>query len=220
MKVVLEKSVLGKLCLGVIVLEGVEAGDAPRELDEEMRRLAEQMGAKFQGLKPSEIPGLSVARRLYRAMGMDPTRVRPSSEALLRRSIKGRPLYRVNSVVDAGNLFSLESLLPIGLYDAEKIHGDVLVRLGTEADGYEGIRKGRIGLRGRIGLFDDEGPFGNPSADSLRTSIGPDTRSILLVIFVPAGYGKASLDRAVTRAAELQVRYNGGQIVQQEIVAS
>src|SRR5207237_3024125 len=84
----------------------------------------------------------SPARDLYRRTGEDPTKLRPSSEALLRRVLRGEALYRINSLVDTCNLCSLEFLLPIGLYDADRIQGTVTVRLGAQGEGYDSLGKG------------------------------------------------------------------------------
>ncbi len=54
-------------------------------------------------------------RAMYKRLGLDPTKVRPSSEALLRRVRKGDPLPRVNSLVDICNWCSVETQLPFGL---------------------------------------------------------------------------------------------------------
>src|ERR1700737_237618 len=115
------------------------------------------------------------ARALYRRFGVDPTRVRPSSEALLRRMKKGEPLPRVNSLVDVANSLSVQLQVPVGLYDLEKIRGEELVvQLGKEGEGYTGIGKEKVNVAGRICIADAEGPCGNPSADSARTMITPD----------------------------------------------
>src|SRR5438105_2546356 len=83
----------------------------------------------------------SAVRTLYKRIGIDPTKMRPSSEALLRRVRKGDELPRINSLVDVINWCSLESQLPFGLYDLDKILGSVELRLGRPGEEYAGIRK-------------------------------------------------------------------------------
>src|SRR5439155_2408926 len=101
------------------------------------------------------------ARALYRKFGTDPTRMRPSSEALLRRLKKGEPLPRVNSLVDVANALSVQLQVPVGLYDLDRLSGDELViRLGAKGEGYEGIGKERVNVEGRICVADAEGPCG------------------------------------------------------------
>ena len=88
------------------------------------------------------MPGAADARTLYKALGIDPTKTRPSNEALLRRALKGETLYRINTLVDALNLVSLREQLPFGLYDLARVAPPVVLRKGAAGEAYEGIRKG------------------------------------------------------------------------------
>ena len=117
------------------------------------------------------MPGAADARALYKALGLDPTKTRPSNEALLRRVLKGEALYRVNTLVDALNLCSLRAQLPFGLYDLDRVEPPVVLRRGAPGESYEGIRKGAVNVEGRPVLVDAHGPFGNPTSDSARTMI-------------------------------------------------
>ena len=124
-------------------------------------------------------------RTMYKRVGIDPTRRRPSSEALLRRVLKGDPLPRINSMVDVCNWCSLEFQLPYGLYDAERIQGAVELRLGRPGESYPGIRKDDVHVGGRITLADAAGAFGNPTSDSARTMVTTATTRALVVVFAP-----------------------------------
>src|SRR4030095_14629374 len=111
----------------------------------------------------------SAVRTMYKRVGIDPTKTRPSSEALLRRVRKGDALQRLNSLVDVCNWCSFEFQLPYGLYDAAKIQGDVTLRIGRDGESYPGIRKDDVHVGGRIALVDAVGAFGNPPFDYART---------------------------------------------------
>ena len=163
--VALDGGVAGLLRSGVLVAESVQVG-VSEELTAETARWSDRLRSEHAGKAPAEIGGLGEARRLYRSLGTDPTRTRPSSEALLRRVLKGNPLYVINNAVDACNLASLCFLLPIGLYDLERIEGDIILRLGKLGEEYDGIRKAKVHLEARLGLFDASGPFGSPTRDS------------------------------------------------------
>jgi DNA/RNA-binding domain of Phe-tRNA-synthetase-like protein len=131
---------------------------------------------------PAEI---AAVRTMYKRLGLDPTKTRPSSEALLRRVRKGDTLPRINSMVDVCNWCSLEFQLPYGLYDAAHIDGDVELRLGRAGESYRGIRKDDVHVHGRIALADRVGPFGNPTSDSARTMVTTATTQAMLVVFAP-----------------------------------
>jgi len=158
-----------------------------------------------QAARTGEVGDPAPARALYRRFGIDPTRVRPSSEALLRRLKKGEPLPRINSLVDVANALSVQLQVPVGLYDLGKVRGEELVvRLGAEAESYTGIGKERVNVAGRICVADAEGPCGNPSSDSARTMITTDTERAAWIYFLPVS------DEAIDRTAELIAVFGRG----------
>ena len=186
--------------IDVVALELYELEvTAPREdFELEVKRAA-------QAVRTGEVGPIDRARELYRRFGTDPTRMRPSSEALLRRMKKGEPLPRINSLVDVANVLSLQLQVPVGLYDLGKVKGEELViRLGTEGESYEGIGKERVNVAGRICVADAEGPVGNPSSDSARTMITIDTESAEWIYFLPVR------DDDVDRTAELIAVFGRG----------
>src|SRR5438309_1853007 len=82
-----------------------------------------RIAASYAGRSPVDIPGVAETRALFHRLDVDPTKTRPSSEALLRRVLQGRALPRVNLAVDVCNLCSLEDQLPLGLYDRDHVRG-------------------------------------------------------------------------------------------------
>jgi DNA/RNA-binding domain of Phe-tRNA-synthetase-like protein len=133
----------------------------------------------------------AAVRTMYKKVGIDPTKTRPSNEALLRRVRKGDAIPRINSAVDIVNWCSLEFQLPYGLYDSSKLAGPVTMRLGDEGEKYAGIRKDDVNVAGRITVADDAGAFGNPTSDSARTMVTPSATELLIVVYAPMEIGKA-----------------------------
>jgi len=146
----------------------------------------------------------AAARALYRRFGVDPTRNRPSSEALLRRVRRGDPLPRVNSLVDVANVVSLRLQVPVGLYDLGRVEGPLRLRLGREGESYAGIGRDQVGVAGRICVADDLGACGNPSADSARTMITVDTAEAAWIFFLPV------VERDLRWTYELVARFGRG----------
>jgi DNA/RNA-binding domain of Phe-tRNA-synthetase-like protein len=174
------------------VAEGVRALERDSRLDDALRTAAAAMRAR-----PENAAIVSAVRTMYKRVGIDPTKTRPSSEALLRRVRKGGELPRINTLVDIVNWCSLDTQLPFGLYDADRLQGtDVTLRLGREGEEYAGIRKDAVHVSGRLTLADAGGPFGNPSSDSARTMVTPATTRVFVVIFAPAAESTAA-DRAL-----------------------
>jgi DNA/RNA-binding domain of Phe-tRNA-synthetase-like protein len=207
----IDPSLRDRLVLAGLVQTGITVTSARNEaLERALRETEEEMRALYKGRTPSEIPGCLPARKLYKSIGVDPTRMRPASEALLRRVLKGGGVPVINSAVDAANLVSLRNLIPVGLYDADKIRGDVELRVGRVGEQYQRIGAGEIHLEGRLGLFDDEGGFGNPTGDSRRTSVGPDTKNLFFTAFFPAGFDPAEAKQIIKDAGDALSRYTGG----------
>jgi DNA/RNA-binding domain of Phe-tRNA-synthetase-like protein len=210
-QVCLHDSTRGLVRAGVIELDGIRVREEPAVWVETAALAAEQAAA-HTGKQPSEIAGLQEARDLYKSFGMDPSRHRPSSEALLRRVLSGKGLYRLNNAVDCCNLASLSYLLPIGMYDLDRIDGDVVLRVGQAGEEYAGIRKGPVHLTGRLGLFDQQGGFGSPTSDSARTCVTDGTGRILAVIMATGSYPTADLIAHTAHFGDLFARHCAAQV--------
>ena len=170
-------------------------------------RLDPLLAAAEVGVRAHPPAESASVRTMFKKVGIDPTKTRPSNEALLRRVRKGQPLPRVNSLVDVINWCSVEFQLPYGLYDRGHVNGSVIMRLGRDGEEYAGIRKDSVHLGGRITLADTEGPFGNPTSDSARTMVTTATTEALVVVFAPLDVDRprlaAVLDTTAARIAEI-----------------
>jgi DNA/RNA-binding domain of Phe-tRNA-synthetase-like protein len=196
--------------LGMLMLADVVVRQSDPSLAAEIAAGLRELRTRHAGVKSGDVPGTEDARTLYKALGIDPTKTRPSNEALLRRVLKGESLYVVNTLVDAVNLVSLKVQLPFGLYDAAKLLPPIMLRKGGPGESYEGIRKGPVNVEGRPVLADARGPFGNPTSDSARTCITLETRSALVVVYAPAGSRAERLLEILALTQETVARHCGG----------
>lgn len=187
---------------GVLWLGGAVVVDRDPRLDDPLARAE----AAARASPPN---AFAAVRTMYKRVGIDPTKRRPSSEALLRRVRKGNSLPRINAMVDVCNWCSLESQLPFGLYDASHIAGDVVLRLGAHGESYAGIRKDDVHVAGRITLADRLGPFGNPTSDSARTMVTTATTRALVVVFTPWKVDADRLERVLELTAERMQTFTG-----------
>lgn len=188
---------------GVLWWQGARVVDREAGLDSLLAAAEERIRAH----PPAESASV---RTMYKRVGIDPTKTRPSNEALLRRVRKGQPLPRVNSLVDVINWCSFEFQLPYGLYDAAHVQGVVTLRLGRDGEEYAGIRKDAVHVGGRITLADDRGPFGNPTSDSARTMVTTETRDALVVVFAPVDVPKARLESVLDTTSARMADIAGG----------
>jgi DNA/RNA-binding domain of Phe-tRNA-synthetase-like protein len=191
---------------GVLWLEGATVTEADARLDAPLAAAE----AAVRAHPPEEI---AAVRTMYKRVGIDPTKRRPSSEALLRRVRKGEPLPRINSMVDVCNWCSLECQLPYGLYDADRIEGDVVLRVGLDGESYAGIRKDAVHVGGRITLADRVGPFGNPTSDSARTMVTTATARALVVVFAPIEVERRRVDHVLAVTAERMQMFTGARTI-------
>jgi DNA/RNA-binding domain of Phe-tRNA-synthetase-like protein len=187
---------------GVLWLDGATVVERDARLDAPLATAE----AAVRTHPPAEI---TAVRTMYKRVGLDPTKTRPSSEALLRRVRKGDSLPRINSMVDVCNWCSLEFQLPYGLYDAAHIDGDVELRMGLAGESYPGIRKDAVHVDGRIALADRLGPFGNPTSDSARTMVTTATTQAMLVVFAPRDVDRWRLDNVLDATSSRMVEFTG-----------
>jgi len=194
--------------LAAIVRAGTLWLDGATVVDREPR-LNAPLAAAEAGVRTNPPAEVTAVRTMYKRVGLDPTKTRPSSEALLRRVRKGDTLPRINSMVDVCNWCSLEFQLPYGLYDADHIEGDAELRLGTAGESYAGIRKDDVHVEGRITLADRSGPFGNPTSDSARTMVTTATTRALLVVFAPREVDERRLSQILDATAARMIEFTG-----------
>jgi DNA/RNA-binding domain of Phe-tRNA-synthetase-like protein len=161
----------------------------------------------------AEDDAVRAVRAMFREWGIDPSKYRPSSEALLRRVVQGKGLYRVSNVVDIGNLGSVETGWPYGCYNRSPIRPPIVFRHGAAGERYERVGKEMWHLEGRPVLADAEGPFGSPISDSTRTMVTESTRGVLVVIYAPATASAERLNEAMARLSERLKEFAQGSAV-------
>jgi DNA/RNA-binding domain of Phe-tRNA-synthetase-like protein len=205
-----------RVALGCVTAR-VEARKAPPELTEEMQKRVQEILKLPYARGVLEAPQILTTRSAYKALGKDPARYRGSAEALLRRVIAGKGLPAINAVVDVINLVSVESRLPVGLYDIDHVNGDIVFRVGRAGESYPGIGKYDLNLEGLPVFSDTMGPHGSPTSDSERTMVTADTKLILGVIV--SFSGAEVLDRWAQRMIELLQLHASGQNCEAAIVS-
>jgi len=195
--------------LGVVEADAVQVRPADADLARLMDAVCERKRREFTLETLAESEPVRAVRRMFRAWGIDASKYRPSSEALLRRVVQGKGLYRVSNVIDIGNLGSVETAWPYGCYDCERIEPPVALRHGAPGERYEGIGKRAWHLEGRPVLADAQGPFGSPISDSTRSMITESAHSILVVLYAPSSVPDASIESAIARLRERLLQFAG-----------
>lgn len=160
----------------------------------------------------SKEKNISDSRELYRKIGKDPHRYRISSEALIRRILQGKGLYKINNVVDANNLISIISKLSVGSYDIDRLGEELTFRIGKKGESYKGIGKDIINTE-NLPVFSDEfGAYGSPTSDSEKAMINNDSKNILTVLI--AFSDDANLEYYMEKAVEILEKYVGARNIE------
>jgi len=131
-------------------------------------------------------PTVAALRRLFKAAGCDPSRYRPSSEALLRRVLKGEDLPAIHPLVDLNNCLSVELAVPSCILAEGTVTPPIVLRSGRAGEAFNSLR-GPFNLEGKPLLADAQGPFGTPITDSQRVKVEGETRAAWLVAYLPEG---------------------------------
>ncbi|HBY01850.1 MAG TPA: hypothetical protein DEG92_04800, partial [Rikenellaceae bacterium] len=130
----------------------------------------------------SNLPEVKALKNVYKQLGKDPSRYRGSQEALLRRIVQNKGLYKINTIVDLNNLISIKSLHSVGTYDISQLQPPIMFRIGLPGEFYKGIGKELINIENLPVFADQNGPFGSPTSDSERAMITTSSENIMIVI--------------------------------------
>ncbi|PLT33922.1 hypothetical protein CUU64_10835 [Bacillus sp. V5-8f] len=159
----------------------------------------------------TDFKGIKEWRQIFKLAGTDPSRYRPSAEALYRRIKKQNYLTPVNSAIDLNNFFSLQYEVPIGIYNSDQISGDVTIKIGEAGEEYTGIN-GRINsMQNMIVSADDLGPFGSPFVDSNRTMVTEQTHNALQIIYLRPSMSKEEGYKLTKSLMDMFLQIHGGE---------
>ena len=168
---------------GAAVLASVKNSEENEALWAEINHFIGEYRQRYTTESIKQMPAIEATREAYKRCGKDPSRYRPSSEALVRRTLKGHDLYRVSTLVDLINLASIRYGYSIGGFDADKIQGEVLtLGIGREGEPYEGIGRGALNIQGLPVYRDEMGGIGTPTSDHERTKLTLETTHLLCIV--------------------------------------
>lgn len=194
-----------QILVAINIVEGVSVEKNEEETSKYLSPVINEVKQKYtvETLKDDSV--IRAYRDFYWRIGIDPTKQRPSSEALIRRVLRGKGVPIINNVVDAGNIASIKTAIPIGLYDKDAIIGNLVFRFAKENEIFDPIGGKQETLKAnQVVLADDEGIIHVfPHRDSRRTMIRESTKRVLVV-----ACGVPSVpDDLVLKASDVTVEY-------------
>ena len=198
------------LSFGIIHYKGIHIGDSPQMLKGRLQLFQESIFFELQDQNVTDFDGIKEWRTIFKTLGKDPNRYRHSAEALYRRIKKQNYLTSVHSAIDVNNFFSLEYQSPIGLYDQQKINGDVTIRLGLQGEAYDGLNGRSNSAENLLITADATGPFGSPYVDSERTAVTSKTTEALQIIYLRPNLPAEDKRKLTESLKEMFIQVHGG----------
>ncbi len=159
----------------------------------------------LETLKDNKI--IRAYRDFYWSIGIDPTKIRPSSEALVRRILAKKDLPLINNLVDSYNLASALTLIAMGAYDVEKIKGELEIRYSSNEE-FIGIGNKKMTTNNHIVLSDEEKIISiYPYRDSEKTKITENTTKAIIVLCGVKGIDRDYMKDAKKKTKEIVERF-------------
>ncbi|MCR2821129.1 B3/B4 domain-containing protein [Lederbergia panacisoli] len=197
--------------VGIIHYKNIIVEESPQMLKGRLQLFQESLFFDLEDTNINDYDEIKEWRMIFKRLGKDPNRYRPSAEALYRRVKKQQFLPSMNSAADINNFFSLKYKIPIGIYDTGKIKGDIVLRIGEKAEIYEGLNGRENQLEHLLLSADEEGPFGSPFVDSTRTAVTNNTTNALQIVYLPSTLTANSAKELLTSLSLMFTQINGGE---------
>lgn len=196
--------------VGVIEYRDIQVGESPQMLKGRLQLFQESIYFDLLEKNVTDLEGIKEWRAIFKATGKDPNRYRHSAEALYRRIAKQNYLQSIHSAIDLNNFFSLEYQIPIGVYDSDKLIGNVSIKIGEESEEYTGLNGRTNNLAKLITSADEQGPFGSPFVDSERSAVTKETKNALQIVYLRPSSSPESKQKMTQSLMNMFTQIHGG----------
>jgi len=200
------------VCVGTI--SGIRNEKENDQLRQLRKTVYEEVNAKYDVEALKDNPTVRAFRDFYWNLDIDPTKTRPSGEALLRRVLNGNELPNISAAVDAYNLASMQTIIPISGFDKDRLNPPFHVRF-AENETFTGIGmdKPMLLTKKMLVLTDEKQVLCvYPYRDSDHTKITLQTRNAVIIGYGAPRISQEWLKAAIERTLEYIKRVSGGEI--------
>ncbi|MED4454093.1 B3/4 domain-containing protein [Metabacillus fastidiosus] len=204
------KNIIPNFKIGVAIYNDINISESPQMLKGRLRMFQELLFFDYLDQDIKTVPGISEWRHVFKQIGTDPNRYRPSNEALLRRVQKQQYINYIHSAVDLNNFFSLQYKIPLGIYDLSLINGPVELTLGNELDHYLAVNGRKVSFKNKLISQDKKGAFGSPYVDSQRTAVTTKTSDALQLIYLKPSMEVEEANKLVSSLTKMFQQIHGG----------
>lgn len=194
-------------------VEGAKVEKEKAELQRFKEKIIEEVKHAYDLSTVKDVPIFRAYRDFFWRIGIDPTKNRPATEALIRRVLAGKPLPKINTLVDAYNLASIRTCISVGAFDADKLRGGLVLRAARKGEEFTGIgmEKPMVLVGNEVVVSDEEKLIAiYPYRDADDTKVTGATRNVLLLICGVPGIDEEVLKRASQITVDCIIKFCGG----------
>jgi DNA/RNA-binding domain of Phe-tRNA-synthetase-like protein len=206
--------------IGVIEYDDITISETPKMIKGRLQFFEQSLQFELETKAISDYPSLKEWRTIFKQIGTDPNKYRPSSEALYRRVKKGNSIISDNSAIDINNFFSLQYAIPFGIYNMETVKEPILISIGDESSQYDALNGRLVNMAEKLVTSDAVGPFGSPIVDSKRTMITPTTKRALQIIYFTPSMSSENAMEMLRAVEKMFIQVHGGQVIKSEVIES
>lgn len=196
--------------IGYITYHDIVVENSPQMVRGRYQFYLETMMMDLEDTELTSFPPVTEWRSVFKKLGTDPSRYRPSSEALLRRLKKGSDLPSIHSLADINNLLSLQYKIPIGIYDLDVVQGPISIEIGSDSTTYEGLNGRDVTFDNKLISVDQIGPFGSPIVDSKRTAVTKNTKNAIQIYYIQPSLDSSEAEKLLQASGEMFNQIHGG----------
>jgi len=170
---------------------------------------------RWQVEKLRDDPEFRAYRDFFWKLGIDPTKNRPAAEALIRRVLRDNPIPKINTWVDAYNLVSIDTAIPIASFDSDLLSGELLMREAKAGEEFLGIGMEKpMSLSGGEAVIQDNERLVAiyPYRDADYSKVNPKTKNVLMLMCGAPGISLEKLSTAGVEASKVLPRFCGGTV--------
>ncbi len=211
------------LAISIGLINGVCIEENSQQLCLLKKTVYEEVDGQFEIDRLKENLTVRAYRDFYWKLDIDPTKTRPSGEALLRRVLRAEELPNISTAVDAYNLASMKTIIPISGFDSDRIAPPFQVRFAKENETFTGIgMKAPILLKRNMLVLADKKQVLciYPYRDCDDTKITLKTRNVALIGYGVPGTTSGEVREAVDIALTFIKEVAGGTIQSTNVFCS
>lgn len=207
------RAAYGDLRLACVEIRGMKIGIGSEKVTGLLKEASERISSSVSLETVKDRADFRAYRDFFWRLGVDPTKTRPASEALVRRILKGSSIPRINDFVDAYNLASIETGIPIAAFDLNAVGEEVTLRFSNPGEEFLGIGmpSGKGLMQGILVMSSSDILIAiYPYRDAEESKITLETSDAVLISCGVPGISSDAIANAAGRARDSVISACGG----------